>query len=45
VTDHKPVGFPTAKTNVLQHIHDLLITRAEKAAEKILVLEYRIKEM
>jgi len=27
------------------HIHDLLITRAEKAAERILVLEYRIKEM
>lgn len=32
-------------TNISQHIHDLLITRAEKAAERILVLEYRVKEM
>ena len=27
------------------HIHDLLLTRVEKAAERILVLEYRIAEM
>ncbi|PMD44982.1 hypothetical protein L207DRAFT_577929 [Hyaloscypha variabilis F] len=27
------------------HVHDLLITRVEKAAERILVLEYRIAEM
>ncbi|TVY73612.1 hypothetical protein LSUE1_G005204 [Lachnellula suecica] len=27
------------------HIHDLLVTRAEKAAERILLLEYRIAEM
>lgn len=27
------------------HIHDLLVTRAEKAAERILFLEYRISEM
>jgi len=27
------------------HVHDLLITRAEKAAERILLLEYRIAEM
>jgi hypothetical protein len=30
---------------VAQHIHDLLVTRAEKAAERILLLEYRISEM
>ncbi|KAF4625197.1 hypothetical protein G7Y89_g12971 [Cudoniella acicularis] len=27
------------------HIHDMLVTRAEKAAERILLLEYRIAEM
>ncbi|RDL39016.1 Uncharacterized protein BP5553_03356 [Venustampulla echinocandica] len=27
------------------HIHDLLVARAEKAAERILLLEYRIAEM
>ncbi|TVY57398.1 hypothetical protein LCER1_G000821 [Lachnellula cervina] len=27
------------------HIHDLLVTRAEKAAERILLLEYRVAEM
>ena len=32
-------------TNVTKHIHDLLITRVEKAAERILILEYRITEM
>jgi hypothetical protein len=32
-------------TDVTKHIHDLLITRVERAAERILVLEYRIAEM
>lgn len=32
-------------TDVTKHIHDLLIIRVEKAAERILVLEYRIAEM
>ena len=32
-------------TDVIKHIHDLLITRVERAAERILVLEYRIAEM
>jgi hypothetical protein len=41
----KSPGPFTAKANFIQHIHDLLVTRAEKAAERILVLEYRIKEM
>ena len=32
-------------TNISQHIHDMLVTRAEMAAERILILEYRVKEM
>lgn len=31
--------------NIIQHIHDLLVTRAEAAAERILLLEYRINEL
>jgi hypothetical protein len=37
--------MPDRITDFEQHVHDLLITRVEKAAERILVLEYRIAEM
>lgn len=35
----------STKTDVSQHIHDLLITRAEKAAERVTELEERIADL